>query len=643
MYILTSFLDSITHQIDDAYRSFCYSISADIYGLISKIYDLFDRMSTAEILSSDIIQQIYTRVGLILVIYMLFRLTFSFIQMLVDPDRISDKEKGLGNIIKKAVLTVVLLGVTPTIFEAAFDLQNLVMGKTDNTENLISKVILPYTAEGGDFGSTLSSTLFMSFYYPLESSEIQESDDYSRCQTNYKVLQNEIMDNNTFDTGYNCLNTPVEMETSSLGGEDDKTYSYLMNFNPFFSLVAGIFVIWILLSYTISVGIRVIQLAFLQLIAPIPIMSYMSPKKDGMFEKWGKICLSTYLDLFIRVAIIDFVVVIIQGIMSTSGISVFEQSVQLNSAGVAASSSEIRFLYIILILALLMFAKKAPDLLKELFPKSAGSIGFGLGLPSPFGKAVAGALGFASGAAVGAFGGKGIGRVTGALRGAVGGAAIGLKSKGDLGSIGKSVLDSGKAQSGRNKDINNVLASGGSRSGYRWSKIQRTLGSTTAGDRQKIKADSLKNYANYREGIRSVADSNGTVSRLKREYESAKASGLGTQEVNARFSTYISARDSAVSAAMKGNAIFDYNTTYVDANGATQKVGTHVDTKGGLSAGAISQIGSFTAAANAVRPASAGEITDASSLSSAHDAAEVEYQNLVNSPLYQRNQANNPK
>jgi len=65
------------------------------------------------------------------------------------------------------------------------------------------------------------------------------------------------------------------------------------------------------LGYCISVGVRLIMLAFLQLIAPIPILSYLGQDKDGVFGKWAKKCLSTFLDLFIRLAIIYFVIFII--------------------------------------------------------------------------------------------------------------------------------------------------------------------------------------------------------------------------------------------------------------------------------------------------------------------------------------------
>ena len=84
-----------------------------------------------------------------------------------------------------------------------------------------------------------------------------------------------------------------------------------------FSLVMGI----IVLGFTVDVAVRSIKLAVLRIIAPVPIISYITPgaEKDGAFGNWVKTLTSTYLDLFIRLAVISFGAYIIVMLMDSDG------------------------------------------------------------------------------------------------------------------------------------------------------------------------------------------------------------------------------------------------------------------------------------------------------------------------------------
>ena len=132
----------ILEDIQDGWRTLLLLLCESIYKLIAYLYELFESIATAEILSSDQINSVFGRISLILGIYMMFRLILAFIQYLINPDQISEKEKGVANLVKKSILVVVLLGVTPTIFSKAIELQNMVVG-IGNNENIIAKIILP--------------------------------------------------------------------------------------------------------------------------------------------------------------------------------------------------------------------------------------------------------------------------------------------------------------------------------------------------------------------------------------------------------------------------------------------------------------------------------------------------------------------
>lgn len=363
------FLATTVDKIESYWRNMLLAICKPIYQLIVYLYELFEVVGTAEILTNDTLTTIYNRVGMLLGVYMMFRIIFSFIQMLINPDYISDKEKGVGKIASKTVLTILLIGITPFLFEKAIEFQNFVVG-VNSGENIIANVLLPSgsSSKGGErvFGSELSAYLFESFYrYDRNMLASGEDGDCEALLPEDGVtrLHKSIMwSGGDISYAKSCLDENWTDE------QDEKIEKYEITFtsNGVFAIIVGIIACYILLTYVLMAGVRVIQLAFLRIISPMAILTYMSPKKDTMFSKWLKMCTTTYLDLFIRMAIIYFAIFIIQAIMSGNGI--------------ALQNSEFEHQWIVnivMIIALLIFAKKAPELLKELFPSSgAASLGF---------------------------------------------------------------------------------------------------------------------------------------------------------------------------------------------------------------------------------------------------------------------------
>ena len=136
--IYNAFLFSdIGKIIQQAIRTFFGTIAATIYSIISYLYDVFILIAKAEILNSNIVQKIYRSVGLILGMFMIFKLTFSLIQALIDPDKLTDKKNGFTSIIMRCIISIVLLGITPSLFKEAFKLQNLLVGANNSNDNII--------------------------------------------------------------------------------------------------------------------------------------------------------------------------------------------------------------------------------------------------------------------------------------------------------------------------------------------------------------------------------------------------------------------------------------------------------------------------------------------------------------------------
>lgn len=329
-------------DVSDAVMKLFIGLASTVYSVLEKLSQLFFDVSVVQLLDDASISAIYQRVGLILGLFMLFKLTFSFIQMIVDPDQITDKEKGIGSIIKKILVVILLLGMTPIIFKTGFAFQEAII-----KDNTIGRIILGDEASNtSELGKIFTVNLYASF-----------ADESKRKEFTDGLLANNGLNYSDMDD-YIMLN-----HGSGVG-------------NAFFCLLVGCFALWMFLMYTISTGLRVVQLMFLELISPVPIISYLSSKKETGLQTWIKQCITTFLDLFIRMAILYFSVLLLHIIVTNNTSTMISSSV-----GDTSSNTLIK---IILVLGVLLFMKKAPQLIEELFPglKTKASGDFGLGLKS---------------------------------------------------------------------------------------------------------------------------------------------------------------------------------------------------------------------------------------------------------------------
>ena len=114
---------------EEIFRGLMAMLCQFIYPLVSMLYNLFIYVSKVNILSNDQIQPIYARVTMILTIVMVFYVTFEFVKYIVQPDAITDKEKGASKLIYKMIAVVVLIAFVPSIFTYAMRIQNIIIEK----------------------------------------------------------------------------------------------------------------------------------------------------------------------------------------------------------------------------------------------------------------------------------------------------------------------------------------------------------------------------------------------------------------------------------------------------------------------------------------------------------------------------------
>lgn len=506
MRFLALGLGDVPNIINSAFRSLCANICDFVYPIIAKLYQVF--MNMGMLFYSDSFSSIYKKISLIIGIFMVFRITFWLIEILVSPDKISDKEKNPTKIIVRVLVSIVMLAITPSLFKYAARIQYEIV--SDNTIGKLMSV--DKTVDADHAGRYMAAELFTNFY---KASEYMPKEDSCRIFTDEgqpKWVYTQLYGSGDLNSGNRCIG-----DIQNVSGGDKE---YKVKFDGLLAVGVGVFVAYMILMYCISVGTRYVQLIFLQIVAPIPIMCYVSPSKDNMFEKWVKQCTTTYLDLFIRIAIINFVMLLCNSVLSGSGMF-----------NVPFSEDQGGFLIrIFIILGLLTFAKKAPDLIQELLPKSvtkaSGDFGLSwkkrkdamLGGKQIFGAASAVAKGVPIGLATGVVGAAG-GRGWGRLSGFFGGVARGTINGGKKGNAFKNLNASIQKQNQVNKRKIDWANSGSTWSGRMAQRLDNAFGLEGTAERYETEInknnDKIKDLKSSIAKEKRISSTLGKVSKYK--------------------------------------------------------------------------------------------------------------------------------
>ena len=151
----------ILFSVTESLNELCAWICSIVYQLVAKIYEIFFEIAKVDILTTDEITSIYSRVTMILTIIMTFYITFEMVKYIIEPDKITDKEAGAGKIASKLIIVVVLIAFVPTIFSKAFELQTKIL-----ENDLITKIVLGTSQDKVSLtsqGRIFSSNVFFLF------------------------------------------------------------------------------------------------------------------------------------------------------------------------------------------------------------------------------------------------------------------------------------------------------------------------------------------------------------------------------------------------------------------------------------------------------------------------------------------------
>ena len=409
-----------------------------VYNLIVIAYEILFNIADTKIFSSEMVSEFYDRVQLIIGVFMIFKLAVSLLKIIINPDTLTDKESGFGKIITRIVIMLAMfvairplnIPATEGTYNAYLNESGLLFGTMyyfqsrvlDN--NVLGKLIIgsSYSSNkndeeeesinnlksnqsglnAADAGKNLASYVLKGFVRinlkEQEETEISNEVD-ENDESNYMCPIDEVDtgDDDVYDVYKSPSVSPNQIldrinAACNTGGvwviDFDGPSRYALSYMPFVSTAVGVLVLLMLVSYCVEIAIRAIKLAILRLLAPIPIISYVDPKsaKGGAFSSWTKILATTYIDLFIRLSIIYFIISLISQIVNGS------LDLPISNGVIGAIST------IFIIIGLFFFAKQAPKFIKDaLGIKSEGGSGLfsGLGKIAGFGATAAGAIGSA--------------------------------------------------------------------------------------------------------------------------------------------------------------------------------------------------------------------------------------------------------
>ena len=521
-------------------------LDSAVYTVAGWAYSIFYEVSYSSILSSlnlsTAAQRLYTLLG----IFMLFRLAFAFVKYIINPDGM---EKGSGKLMTNLAVSLALIVSTPWIFNRAFELQTYIMDS-----NVIGNLIMGMntnTAEddgfnAGSYGQVISFLTFSAFYHPDSSipaisscgnllnyysefvgiteddklsanyagtdAQNKEAEKIAACVNELNGEKDSVLDSNSVEIGtrFFIASQRYNMGLITHSGVYEATIgeSYVISYTPLVSTIAGGFLALLFLNFCFDVAVRNVKLCFLQIIAPIPIILNIEPgdSKNKSLSWWGKECLRTYVDLFIRVATVYFGVFLINQLFG-------------NGMSVHGSTNTSAWFKVFMILGILLFVKQIPDMIGKAFGidmkgnfslNPLKRIGDNRIASMALGGAAGLASGFLGGAIAGYQGARGNGAtVAQALRhsagGALGGGAHSMWSGGKKGVKSLHDITSNATQNwARSGHI--AEAAVGTSSGRVGAAASMTFGAKTAAQRMEDRAALFDSVSKNAAGVKSAIE-----------------------------------------------------------------------------------------------------------------------------------------
>ncbi len=329
---------------------------AGLYHLVDWSYQIFLVLAKTNIFKQDDYIALTNKVYVILGVLTMFIIAYNILNFIIDPD----KNKGgsaVETLIKKIVTSFILIVLCPTLFNLAFDIQSAILNQGIFTKFFSNKEGFSGNNSIEEGGKIMATYAFTAFFAPSNGDENTKSQ--GDCQSG-KPCTYEEAKLTALETG-----SFADFHAFAKNLADDKK---TIEFNFLMALVAGGFLVYVTISFCFDLAIRVVRLAFYQIIAPICIACRIIPDKESIFTNWWKAVSKTFLSVFIRVFIMNFGVYLI---------TIFVNAFVKGKTSLCPSCNFFvrNVAYAMVIMGIVTFIKQAAKYLDEIFGFGDVSLG----------------------------------------------------------------------------------------------------------------------------------------------------------------------------------------------------------------------------------------------------------------------------
>lgn len=375
-------------------RTILFAIDQVAYSLIDNAYNLIIAFSKASFFKDGTVEVIMKNTYIIIGLFALFKIAVLLVNALVSPDKLFDKDKGLGAIVRNIVIMFALLIFVPILFKESMKIQETVV-----SGSYINKLFGLNVPDNYNPGDMFKSQAILALVHPNDAFATREDDGYVKkdiCHDDSTHCQAAIEDYNAalFGEKREHMFATLLGHMGDYANDEDGVKTYVYDYSMLLTFVVGIAITYLLILFCFDLAERVIKLAILEVVSPLFIVTYIDPKsaKSGPFNNWLKEVGSTYVGLYIRLAALALIIIL----------TTLWQQVDKSTIKVLGGWGTIIF-----ILSILIFAKNFPKWLGGLigvkdFDNGLGGLGKRLGSAAIVGgmltKAGHGALGAATGA-----------------------------------------------------------------------------------------------------------------------------------------------------------------------------------------------------------------------------------------------------
>lgn len=273
-----------------------------IFSLVAYSYKLFLLMAQ---MNFNVIYAwvgpLIDRVKALILVLILFKLGYSLIQYMLNPDKIEDRNIGGAALIKNIAISAALLVCYSFVFSFLNEISLLIVGVPEgytfttlndlagvtyddaDKNGLIARFIFGEDSETtDDFGKFLSVATLQIFLHGKDGVTSQA-----------EQLYDSMLAASADDSDFNM------MEIVTFVSEIDRSIEYTY---PILSGAIGCYLIYSIVKIAIEIGVRMFKLVVLQILAPVAIIAIIDGGFDNkIWKNYIDTFSKTYVDIFIRV------------------------------------------------------------------------------------------------------------------------------------------------------------------------------------------------------------------------------------------------------------------------------------------------------------------------------------------------------